>query len=309
MGVPPPLLLLLALNQGWGTADALVPLPSSHNLGGVLLNQWPMILTHDAATGYLKNGLVDNWAKTQDGGLAEQLDCGARSFDLRPHLQDGKLEMHHGDIVVPHEFKDAMEEVVEWAGRNQTELVVVYISDCTGDTACVDSTLDVLSSFNITMLGAEADIAGLTLSRAMERGRLSNGGSVLAVMNVVEENYDPSIVCYDGTRWCYGNKADEIFSAFWNYMNRTTADLPAEGRLSMVQAHWQENADTVIAGTLLGSSLLKDEERSKTIREVTEKLVDFPHINLIEVNNVCDGGNELLMKLRERLLSSEHKYT
>jgi hypothetical protein len=52
------------------------------------LNEWPMIMTHDAATTYLKGGgihQINNWTKTQpDGGPAGQLNCGARAFDWRP---------------------------------------------------------------------------------------------------------------------------------------------------------------------------------------------------------------------------------
>ena len=49
------------------------------------INEWPMIMAHDAATTYLKGGLLHqiyDWTKTQpDGGATGLLNCGARSFD------------------------------------------------------------------------------------------------------------------------------------------------------------------------------------------------------------------------------------
>ena len=41
--------------------------------------------------------VVDKWAQTQSSGLGGQLECGARSFDYRPYLdEDGVLYAHHG---------------------------------------------------------------------------------------------------------------------------------------------------------------------------------------------------------------------
>jgi hypothetical protein len=36
---------------------------------------------------------------------ADLLDCGARSFDWRPYVKEGKLNAHHGDIKIEHEFE------------------------------------------------------------------------------------------------------------------------------------------------------------------------------------------------------------
>ena len=59
-------------------------------------NEVPMIMTHDAGSGYLGSGLVNRWTKTQPAGLAAQLECGARAFDARPLLKDGRVVWHHG---------------------------------------------------------------------------------------------------------------------------------------------------------------------------------------------------------------------
>ena len=58
-----------------------------------------MIMSHDSGTGYLKyKDIVSDWAKTQPFGFFEQLECGARSFDIRPLYHEEKLLMHHGEV-------------------------------------------------------------------------------------------------------------------------------------------------------------------------------------------------------------------
>jgi hypothetical protein len=67
------------------------------------LNQYPILLSHDAATGDLdkeRDHVVDDWAQTQSTGLVGQLNCGARGFDYRPYLKDGTLYAHHGPVVI-----------------------------------------------------------------------------------------------------------------------------------------------------------------------------------------------------------------
>ena len=82
------------------------------------VNEWPIIMAHDAATSYLKGGLlhqINNWAKTQqDGGPLGMLECGARAFDWRPKLKKGSLIMHHGSIDVNLPMGSALDDMVKW---------------------------------------------------------------------------------------------------------------------------------------------------------------------------------------------------
>ena len=82
------------------------------------------------------------------------------------------------------------------------------------------------------------------------------------------------------------------------------AGAPADGQLYTVQAIWQESAASVTVGELHGSNLLEDESRSalnsmvaSMIQDASE-LPDVSQLNMVEVNNVCDGGAELLSVLR-----------
>jgi hypothetical protein len=83
------------------------------------LNEWPMIMVHDAATTYLGGGVfhpINNWAKTQpSGGPSALMDCGARSFDWRPAVINGKIQMHHASINVPTDMSKALDDMVSWA--------------------------------------------------------------------------------------------------------------------------------------------------------------------------------------------------
>ena len=88
-----------------------------------LLNRWPMIMAHDAATTYLVENPVDYtvyaWTVTQppQKGTSGMLDCGARAFDWRPQVdaRTGDINMHHGGVEVHHKMHDALTEAVSWA--------------------------------------------------------------------------------------------------------------------------------------------------------------------------------------------------
>jgi hypothetical protein len=68
----------------------VAPVPTMARLLDMPLNQWPMVWSHDASTGYLPNPssnpiteIVYRWTRTQDTNFTQQLQCGARHFDLR----------------------------------------------------------------------------------------------------------------------------------------------------------------------------------------------------------------------------------
>ena len=88
-----------------------------------LLSRTPMIMAHDAGSGYLPgDGLIGRWTRTQSGGLDAQLECGARAFDARPLYRRGRLMWHHGAVAVEVPFAQAVEQAVEWLGvRAQTD--------------------------------------------------------------------------------------------------------------------------------------------------------------------------------------------
>ena len=95
---------------------------TSKNATTTIINQWPMIMAHDAASTYLsESGIIKPWAKTQpSGGANGLLNCGARAFDWRPFLQpDGTIYAYHGDITIKHAMEKSLDEMIGWANANQ----------------------------------------------------------------------------------------------------------------------------------------------------------------------------------------------
>jgi hypothetical protein len=98
---------------------------------GRLLSETGFIMTHDSATGYLDGNShpmvetggatnFDTWMKTQTAAhcahgeqlpgtncsfsFADQLDCGARAFDLRPTTQPGGVRSSRALCCLPLAF-------------------------------------------------------------------------------------------------------------------------------------------------------------------------------------------------------------
>lgn len=166
-----------------------------------------MLMTHDAASGYLTSEInpVYAWTRTQPASstaFTKQLDCGTRGFDLRAHVNSkGQLIFHHGDVEVGHDAEAAMEEVVAWANKNQAmeDLVVIYNWDCTGSD-CNAKMSQALAKAGIAAVSDCSIVAGLNVGTAAAKGALSGGGHVLVLQGCVDQNYDANLACsgFDG---------------------------------------------------------------------------------------------------------------
>jgi len=327
----------------------LLPLIYGKSPDQTVLNEWPMIMVHDAATTYLEGGFfhqINNWAKTQpDGGTRGELNCGARAFDWRPSVQsDGTVKMHHGDITVDHPMADSLDEMVSWCAANGTDpadLVVLGITDCEG-TDCVEAVTKLLKARNIPHISDCSQLNNVTVSDAFTHSGLPGGGAILAIFNCWEEHYDPSVACSgfgsteeatpgahellgraavaqatakahnlqnqteeSATYSCYSDSSSRDFpvNRMVKYINSTAqGGPPTDGQLYTVQCLWQESASSITVGELHGSTLLDDESRSGLNLMVTDlikkKEIDTSRLNMIEVNNVCNNGLELLAALR-----------
>lgn len=70
----------------------------------------------------------------------------------------------------------------------------------------------------------------------------------------------------------------------------------------MTQLHWQSSTESVPLGLLHGSSVVEDESRSQMNTWVAQKVAlgksYFNSLNLIELDNVCDGGLEIYKALK-----------
>ena len=283
----------------------------------VPINQFPFVMTHDAGTGYMNGGVVSWWAKTQSTGLGGQANCGARAFDIRPLVigNGHPITFHHADIAVDKALVDAVQELITFANENPNELLLLYISHCQGAN-CQAATQAALANIGVPSCTDGGQLHGATYGSVKTMGRMSGGGAMLAIYGFVAENYDASLTCYGDWGDCYagGGKEEEgAFDPLWNYMRQVSAEAPASsGAFQMVQAHWQYDAESIATGVLHASSILTDETRSAVNSQVADAVTCSPcpgpsglgvfkYANIIEVNNVCDGGGKLYDALRTRV--------
>ena len=303
---------------------------TSKNASLTPIQQWPIIMAHDAGTTYLSNGIIINpWAKTQpSGGASGLLDCGARAFDWRPLLQnatDNSLVLHHGPLVVKHNMAAAIDEMVTWASQHKhgaTDLIILGITDCAcaGDTiclnpigACTKAVDQVLANRNISVVTVQ-QLKTMTAQDATDYGQLPGGGAMIACYGCWLPHYSEAInntcsgfrVSSDAqtnqevealTYTCYKDSSTKSFpfTRMWKYLDGVSlAGPPSDGRLYTAQALWQEDTESVIIGGLSGSSLLKDESKSGLNALLAERIAkggwNVSRIGMVEINNVCDGG-------------------
>lgn len=266
-------------------------------------------MAHDAASGEIvqeRDHVVMDWTRTQGIGLVGQLDCGARSFDYRPYLKDNVLFAHHGPVVVHKTMDSSIHEVKEWCGKNKDELVVLYVTDCEGDDGCLDKTQELLASQEVHTISDCNDLSTLTYNQAKELGKLKKGGSLISVIGCTTENYDPEINCYGKDFVCYDSWPEGTSNIPWSdlksYLTKTTSTDPTASspNLWMAQAHWQSSALSVTLGTLHNSTILLDESRAGVNLWVEQAIRSgaFKYMNLLELDNVCDNGANVMAALR-----------
>ncbi|CAE7579732.1 mtnA [Symbiodinium sp. CCMP2456] len=167
----------------------------------VPLTSWPMLTTHDAATGYMQNPLDPRvtWGQTQPASkhaFTQQLNCGARAFDMRLHVTDeGKVVFHHGDVEIMQDAETALAEIVQWAQQHPAleDFVLIYNWDCTG-VNCSTKVAELLAKYGLATL-ANCSQLNLTLSAAASMASLPHGGHVLVVNDCVQQHYNESLAC------------------------------------------------------------------------------------------------------------------
>ncbi|GMH73537.1 hypothetical protein TL16_g06221 [Triparma laevis f. inornata] len=169
---------------------------------------------------------------------------------------------------------------------------------------------------------AQAPSSGLGLVLPIMPTTGNTGGQACSA-----ENYDESIACW-GTKSFTKSSSDpanpDVFDCIeleninvdalykdlsveeknglmTTYMDKVSQAGPSQGSVPMyqIQALWEESVASVVIGELHLSSLIEDEAKSK-LNALTASYVNadrFPNLNYIEVNNVCDGGPELLAAL------------
>eukprot|EP00928_Gymnodinium_smaydae_P061310 TRINITY_DN45418_c0_g1_i1.p1 TRINITY_DN45418_c0_g1~~TRINITY_DN45418_c0_g1_i1.p1 ORF type:complete len:470 (+),score=62.51 TRINITY_DN45418_c0_g1_i1:109-1410(+) len=282
-------------------------------LAGVPLVEFPFVMAHDAATGYNKHETcnvvhqVNNYAVTQPkGGFITQLECGARSLDLRPLVTGDKEDdiiFHHSTIQFDKSFSQGIDDVISWSAKKPGTLVLLVISNCDGDD-CWKRVFDLLEKKHIRLL-VGTEVSSWTVGQALQEGRLpgSAGGSIVAATSKrMESNYHSNIP--------YEFPGPGDFNLLYEGMDKEcnfagSANEEYGGKLWQFQAHWQYNTERVAKGVATGSCILKEEEKHNVNANVAKKIASgaVKHLNLVGVDNVCNGGPELFKAMREWKIS------
>jgi hypothetical protein len=300
---------VFAVLIAWATA--------SDKRSNLPLNRVVMLQPHDAATGELseqRDKIVARWTRTQNGTIPQQLECGARALDYRPFLSDdGELYAHHGPIVIYKSMRETLQEIQEWGRKNPSELILMSLSHCVTQRfenayyadECREAAVALLNELNIYTITDCAAFASMTYADALSHG------TILAEFECSYGFWDPSNTCYgmqNGTEYaCYTSPLEADNTAIpWthmtNFLTSNTATVPVDNGVPWgIGGNWQSSAQSDVLGTLHNSSLLQDEVRS----EINQWLADsiraglFKNLNLLGVDNVCDGGIEITDAINE----------
>ena len=206
---------------------------------------------------------------------------------------------------------------------------MLHVWDCTG-SGCDAAVEAAFAQRNMSVVSDCSLLDGMTLKQAAEHAALPGGGSALVLQCGLVDHYVPSNTCSGYTSenrtreglvesgegglpslyTCYadsGTRAQPL-RRMWSYLDSVSAaGPPANGFLYSHQALWQEDAASVAVGVLHLSSLLEDESRSTLNALLTARassgVWNVSVANLVEINNVCDGGAEL----RAALLSKQRE--
>jgi hypothetical protein len=117
--------------------------------------------------------------------------------------------------------------------------------------------------------------------------------------------FDDSFSCHVG-----GNRRHVPHKTMEDNMMTAMRDTPEHSaQLITVEAHWQQNEESVKAGisrNLMFAGPIKDEQLSGINLINAERLAnaspwDGLHVNLVQVDNVCNGGLELKAAIENRL--------
>ena len=83
-------------------------------------------------------------AKTQDKSIKEQMACGARYFDIRPQLKDGKLVVFHGPIT-GEDVEPIIDDIKQFLTANPSETLILDFQHFMSDETAIEKTDELLS--------------------------------------------------------------------------------------------------------------------------------------------------------------------
>ncbi|KAF4718139.1 hypothetical protein FOZ63_000407 [Perkinsus olseni] len=283
----------------------------TREIGEILLNEWPMLMSHDSGTGYIsEKTFLWQLSKTQDGDFTAQLNCGVRAFDLRPLCNADGVYMHHGIQPIQYKIEDVVKDIITWAGEHPEEFILLVNShyspntdDCKGKVWQTMATLNLMPS-----IGSDKScdkLQGLTVNQAMKMSTLKGGGHVFVLEGegmCVDANYNASLTCYRENGDCRKGSpgSEDINKELFKYINETASKAPKDNHLAINQAHWQYESTSVEKMLAAGSNILNDTKLSGVNKNLIGIIPQLEYINLLEVDNACLDGVELTEALKAR---------
>jgi len=127
---------------------------------------------------------------------------------------------------------------------------------------------------------------------------IAQGAHTTTTRTNVKEGINSDLNVSSGFYSCYGEKKDIPLEQLKRYMRRH-AGIPDIGNLTMIQGHRQYSIESIAIGQYMGSSIGMDEHLSGVNQMIVGDIRSgaMPHINILEVDNVCDGGNDLRLAI------------
>jgi hypothetical protein len=313
----------------------------------MLLSSASFLMSHNAATGYIKRGslaaggMTASYAKNQVGTAYDQLNDGARALDLRPkYLANGTVIFHHGSANLPVTLEQLVSDAVRWCNENDDELVLLLNSELGYESkddeydnynAAIEAMATVFNNLGVPYLHCN-DVYGLTVAETMEIAALPSGGFLVALDGhnryasfCGKNNWVPGqlVTCYpQADEKCTDGRESKPMAALKEYIlasanNEATNDYYTLGPpanlydypFNEIQAFWQVDQASATAGLTHLSTILNDNIKSKVNEEMVQMIYNgkFQAISLFAVDNVALHGNALLSVLRTTCGQSQLK--
>jgi len=272
-----------------GAASPLKPDLSSK------LSESPFLMTHDSATGFISGyDLFDHaFGQAQAVGLKEQLDCGARSFDLRLVKTGGEIHFHHGETAIlnwvsSQTLSGELPRLIEWAREHPSQFVVIVVGHCAekgwieySSKPCSDE--EFVKPFAAQGVAFETKcdkLRNMTLAEAMKASALRNGGHLLAIdIDCVETNWKSEVT-----------SAEQVQP----YVAETMKQMQGSGKLFQIQALMQQKF-------LIQRSYQLNKEVATWITDT--HLLDG--VNFLEINTICAYGMAISRSLGATVSSTD----
>ena len=116
------------------TADEFLSGWMSYISDDALLSSVVIPGSHDSGTAQMM------WAaRTQDKSIKEQMACGARYFDIRPQLKNGKLVVFHGPIT-GEDVEPIIQDVKAFLTGNPSETLILDFQHFMSDESAMEKT-------------------------------------------------------------------------------------------------------------------------------------------------------------------------